>query len=132
MNNIFILDGDFDDGDCDIQVFIPGPPGPPIVDLNTRALPALIVGTIAAPVNRRQRSFVSGSAGPINNPAIPNPSDNGAWELYLFCTDDVKTITLDNQVNIQLSGEFVGKNGSILYLQWDGFSKYVEGGRNEI
>lgn len=132
MNSVFLLDDGLDIENCDVQVYLPGPPGPPIVDVATRLLPIFITLSIAAPVNRRQRSFISGNAAPINNPTIPNPSDNGPWELYLFTTDDTNTITLDNQVNLQLSGQWIGKSGSILYLQWDGVSQYVEGGRNEI
>jgi hypothetical protein len=124
-----------DDDDCQIRVFIPGPPGPPgppLTDVGTRSIPVLITTSISAPVNRRQRSFIAGSSGPIINPTIPNPPDNGAWELFLFCTDNTKTITLEDQSNLQLSGQWIGANGSILCLQWDGASKYVEEHRNEI
>lgn len=128
---IWNLDGCGDDN-CDVQVFIPGPPGPPLVDVGTRLIPIGVTTLIAAPVTRRQRSFIVGSDGPSMNPAISNPIDNGAWELYLFCTDNTDTVTLESQSNIQLSGQWIGSNGSVLYLQWDGNSMYVEGGRNEI
>jgi hypothetical protein len=118
--------------DTDVRVFIPGPAGPPIVDVGSLAAPALISAGIAAPVNRRQRSFIKGNSGPINNPSIADPGDDGAWELYLFCTDDTDSITLESQSNLFLSGQWIGTKGSILYLQWDGVSQYVEGGRNEI
>lgn len=127
---VFIIDDE--DDVADVQVFIPGPPGPPLIDIGTRAMPALVDLTIDAPIYRRQRSFLVGNAGPAINPSIANPSDNGAWELYLFGTDDTDVIVLESQSNLQLSGQWIGANGSILYLQWDGATQYVEGGRNEI
>lgn len=140
MNTVWPLDDIFDDS-CDIALFIPGPPGPPIVDVGSLVVsagppatpgPTSVVATIAAPINRRQRSFLKSGAGNLNNPAIPNPSDNGPWEYYLYWADAINTLTLDDAANIKLSGEWVATKDSILYIQWDGNSKYVEGGRNEI
>ena len=125
---VFIID---EDDTPDVLVCIPGPPGPPLVDMNTRASPAAITAIIAAPMFRRQRSFIVGSPGPVA-PIIAAPADNGAWEFYLFCTSDTDTITLETGGNVLLSGQFIGGNGSILYLQWDGATQWVEGGRNEI
>lgn len=125
---------DLDTGE-EVDIFLPGPtgpPGPPMINVGSRSVPVLVTGTIAAPVNRRQRSFISGSGGPSNNPVIPNPSDNGVWELYLFCTDNDNPVILETQSNIQLSGQWIGQNGSILCLHWDSESKYVEDHRNEI
>jgi hypothetical protein len=137
MTQVFDLDGDCEDG-VDIEVFIPGPPGPPITDVGTISIvapapgPTPITATIAAPIYRRQRNFLKSAAGNVNQPAITNPSDNGPWELFIFWADMVNTLTLNNAANILLSGEWVGVYGSILYLQWDGNSQYVEGGRNEL
>lgn len=137
MNNIWLLD-DCEDEGCDIEVFIPGPPGPPIVDVGTLSVvlpnpgPVVVVGSIDAPVNRRQRSFLKSNGADVNQPVIPNPGDNGPWEIYFFWADLAFTLTLNNAANILLSGEWIGSYGSMLYLQWDGNSQYVEGGRNEI
>ncbi len=127
---VFLLEEDEDTPD--IELFIPGPPGPPLKDVGTRILPSVVTATIAAPLYRRQRSFITGSGGPVFNPVIANPSDNGAWELFLFCTDDTNSVTLESGTNLQLSGQWIGGNGSILALQWDGQSQYVEASRNEI
>jgi hypothetical protein len=123
------------DDSCDVQVYLPGPPGPPLTIVGSRSGepgPAEITTTIAAPISRRQLSFIVGSGGPINQPSIPNPPDNGPWEFGLFATDDTDTITLNDAANIQLSGQWIGMSGSILWLFWDGVSKYVEDRRNEI
>lgn len=138
---IFDLDGECDascvavtdpSADCIIGVYLPGPPGPGgvIVDVGSRTAPAAIVGAIIAPINDRQRSFIVGSGGPVLNPTLPNGADTQEW--WLFGTSDVDTVTLNNAANLQLSGQWIGGNGSMLYLQWDGTSKYVEAGRNEI
>ncbi len=129
MTQVFDLDACEDDG-VDIELFIPGPPGPPIVDVGTFLAPVVITDTIAAPVNGRQRSFIQ-SVTPLDQPIIPNPVDNRPWELYLFCVGGAP-ITINNASNIKLSGQCILSPDSILYLQWDGNSRYVEGGRNEI
>lgn len=116
----------------DIQVFLEGPPGPPLKDINKRAQALTVTAAIPAPVFRRQRTFIVGNGGPVFNPTIASPADNGAWELSLFGTDDVNTVTLESQANLLLSGEWIGAKGSILNLQWDGQSQYVEASRNEI
>jgi hypothetical protein len=125
---VFIID---EDDTPDVLVCIPGPPGPPLLDYGSRATPISIMLTIPAPQWRRQRTFIVGAGGP-SDPVIANPSDNGAWELYLFGTNDTDTITLETGGNLLLSGQWIGGNGSMLYLQWDGATQYVEGGRNEI
>lgn len=127
---VFNLDCTDCDSECDVEIFIPGPPGPPLVDVGSFLVPVVITSTIAAPVNRRQRSFIQ-SAAPLDQPIIPNPSDNGPWELYLFCVAG-QPITINDASNIKLSGQCILSPDSILYLQWDGHSRYVEGGRNEI
>lgn len=124
-----------DEGDSDIKIYLPGPAGPPLTVVGTRSGtpgPAKIISAIPAPVARRQLSFIVGFSGPVNQPTIANPPDDGPWEIGLFCTDSTKSITLNNASNIQLSGEWIGINGSILWLFWDGVSKYVEDHRNEI
>jgi hypothetical protein len=88
-------------------------------------------GTIAAPTFRRQRSFIQAVSAPLNQPIIPNPSDNGPWEIYLYVVGP-NSITINDVTNIKLSGQWNGIADSILYLQWDGNSRWVEGGRNEI
>lgn len=127
---IWNLDCDFDN-ECDIRVFIPGPPGPPLVSVGSFLDPVIVTSSIAAPVFRRQRSFIQSAVAPIDQPAIPNPADNGAWELFLYVVGG-HTITLNNVSNLKLSGQWVGNPDSTLYLQWDGNSRYVEAGRNEI
>lgn len=128
-------DEDCDLDGCDIQVYLPGPAGPALVIIGTRSGtpgPAKIISTVAAPIARRQLSFIQGFSSPVNQPTIANPPDNGPWELALFVTDSTNRITLNNAANIELSGEWIGINGSILWLFWDGVSKYVEDHRNEI
>ena len=117
---------------CDIRVYIPGPPGPPLVDVGSYLDPVNVsAGTIAAPTFRRQRSFIQAVSAPLNQPIIPNPSDNGPWEIYLYVVGP-NSITINDVTNIKLSGQWNGIADSILYLQWDGNSRWVEGGRNEI
>jgi len=131
--SIFPLDEFYEeDGDCaNAEVFIPGPAGPPIVSVGSFLSPVTITDTIAAPVNRRQRTFIQALAAPAVQPTIPNPGDNGPWELYLWVVGGYP-VTLNDATNIKLSGQWVGIADSILYLQWDGNARYVEGGRNEI
>ncbi len=123
------------DTDCPVEVLIPGPSGPvgpALTVVGMRSDPALITTTLIAPVTRNQLSFVVGSGGPIDQPILPNPPDNNPWIWWLFTTDDVNTLTLNDATNLQLSGQWVGSSGSILQLFWDGVSKYVEVFRNEI
>lgn len=120
-----------DGGECDVKVFIPGPPGPPCVDVGTILLPVVITTSIAAPVNRLQRSFLS-AAAPVNQPTIPNPSDNGPWRLELYVATGSQPITINNASNIKLSGQWIGNPDSVLNLEWDGNTRYVESSRNEI
>jgi hypothetical protein len=124
---------DCDSGsDCDIEVFIPGPSYPLLVDVGSFLLPVDVYsGSIAAPISRRQRSFISSVEGPVTQPTIANPPYNGPWELYLYVVGD-NQIILNDASNLKLSGQWVSSADSILYLQWDGNSRYVEGGRNEI
>lgn len=130
---IYTLDPPDDGDDCDIKVYVPGPPGPPnvIANVGSRAAPTLITASIAAPVNQRQRSFIKGN-GPVVDPVIANPSNNTTWELYLFATDDTDTVILNGSANLQLSGQWIGANGSMICLHWDGASQWVEDHRNEI
>jgi hypothetical protein len=119
------------DDECDVEIFLPGPPGQPMIDVGSILVPVVITSSIAAPIYRRQRSFIS-CASPITQPSIPNPNDNGPWELFLYVATGSSQFTLDNTTNIKLSGQWIGNADSILYLQWDGNSRYVEAGRNEI
>lgn len=122
-------DPDCDSG-VDIRVFIPGPPGPPIVDVGSFLVPTVCSGELAAPIYRRQRSFISASA-PVGSLTIGSPDDNGPWELYVYVVGE-NSLTLNDLSNVKLSGQWIGQADSVLYLQWDGNSRYVEGGRNEI
>lgn len=138
---IFELDN-CDSPGIDVSVFIPGPPGPQgpvgppgpsggsITDVGTRSLPVLITSAIASPVNQRQRSFISGNAGPVLNPTLGTGS--GTQEWWLFTTNDTNTVSLNNASNLLLSGEWIGRNGSMLLLIWDNNSMWVEAARNEI
>jgi hypothetical protein len=119
------------DNECDVQVYIPGPPGPPLTDVGSLLVPVVITSAIAAPLYRRQRSFISVVA-PVTQPTIPNPGDNGPWEFFLYVATGSEEITLNDAANLKLSGQWIGSPDSILYLQWDGNSRYVEAGRNEI
>lgn len=117
-------------------VIYQGPPGPagssapPFVDVGSRASPTLITSSIAAPTNQQERKFIKGSGGPVVDPSIGNGS--GTRELLLFCCSDTDTVELNDTANLQLSGKWIGADGSMLFLQWDGGSKWVEVGRNEI
>lgn len=122
---------DLDTG-CDIRVYVPGPPGPPLISIGSFIAPiAVDGGTIAAPVNRWQRSFIQAAISALNQPVIPNPNDNGDWLMGLQVVGGFP-ITINNATNIKLSGQWVGNPDSILWLLWDGNSRYVESGRNEI
>lgn len=99
-------------------------------DSGTRASPNLIVGAISVPTPKLSRIFIKGSAGPVLNPTLSSGSTG--QRLRLFATDNTDTVTLNDASNIQLSGVWVGKNKSILELEWDNSSKWVEGDRNEI
>lgn len=116
----------------DIEVYIPGPPGPPLTDVGTFLAPVNVsAGTIAAPVSRNQRSFIKATSAPVNQPVIPNPADNGPWMLILQVVGS-NAITINNASNIKLSGQWIGSPDSIITLLWDGNSRYVEVNRNEI
>jgi hypothetical protein len=117
---------------CNVKVFIPGPPGPPLISVGSYLVPTLIdSGTIAAPVARWQRDFIQAAIAPLNQPVISNPIDNGSWMLGLQVVG-TNTITLNDASNIKLRYEWVGQADSILWLLWDGNSRWVESGRNEI
>lgn len=126
---VFNLDACEDEG-TDIQVFIPGPPGPPIVDVGSFSEPIVITSTIAAPSFRRQRTFII-AASDIDQPAIPNPVDDGPWE-FIIQVVGTHSITLNDASNIKLSGEWFATADSIMSILWDGNSRYVEQYRNEI
>jgi len=127
---VWNLDSDMDDDSSDIRIFIPGPPGPPLVDVGSLLSPVVVSTVVTAPSFRRQRSFIKANSD-ILQPILSNPPDNGPWELYLYVTGS-HTVTFENASNIKLSGQWIGSPDSIIYLQWDGNSRYVEGGRNEI
>ena len=128
---VWNLDGDFGD-ECDVVIFIPGPPGPYLVSVGSFLLPVPIdSGTIAAPTFRYQRSFITAAVGEVNQPIIPNPPDNGSWLLGLQVVGG-HPIVLNNAANLSLSGQWVSAPDSIIWLLWDGNSRYVENGRNEI
>lgn len=126
--------GPDDDADCDIRVFVPGPQGPPgspIFDVGSFLSPVAVVDTIAAPIRRWQRSFIQATAAPVDQPVIANPSDNGPWLIGLQVVGG-NPITLNDAANIKLSGQWIGSPDSVLWLLWDGNSRYVEDHRNEI
>lgn len=122
-----------DETDCDaISVYVPGPAGPPLTSSGTFLAPVHIDGgTIAAPTWRWQRTFIQAHDGTVTQPTITNPSDNGAWLLGLQVVGG-HPIILNDASNLTLSGEWVANPDSILWLLWDGNSRWVENGRNEI
>lgn len=127
MNRAFDLNSG-----CDIQVYVDGPPGPPLVSVGSFVGPIMVDGgTIAAPIWRWQRSFIQAAIGVLNQPSIPAPADNGSWLIGLQVVGGFP-ITLNDSANIKLSGQWIGNPDSILWLLWDGNSRYVESGRNEI
>lgn len=103
-----------------------------ITDLSTRASPQAVTTAISLTgATVRTRKFIKGSPGAITNPTLPNGSVN-LKELYLFACDDTATVTMNNASNLELESAWVGGNGSMLYLMWDGASKWVEVSRNAI
>lgn len=115
-----------------IEIFIPGPQGPPLVSTGSFLVPISIDGgSIVAPVQRWQRMFIQAVHATVTNPTIANPADNGAWLLGLQVVGGYPVI-LNDASNIKLSGEWVANPDSILWLLWDGNSRWVESGRNEI
>jgi hypothetical protein len=117
---------------CPIKVFIPGPPGPPLVSIGTFLVPITIDGgTVLAPVSRWQRIFIQAALGTVTQPVIQNPIDNGSWLLGLQVVGG-HPIILNDASNLKLSGEWVANPDSILWLLWDGNSRWVEDSRNEI
>lgn len=117
---------------ADIQVYVPGPPGPPLSDVGSFLLPVDVSGgTIAAPVYRFQRSFIKAVTAPVVQPVIPNPADNSTWLIALQVVG-TNSITLNNALNIKLASQWIGSADSILWLLWDGNSRYVEAYRNGI
>lgn len=127
----FDMDGD----DCDdnrVKVSIPGPPGPPLINVGSFLSPIDVsAGTIPAPVNRFQRTFISAVSNSVSQPVIPNPADNGSWLWMLQCVNG-DPIVINNAANIKLSGQIILNPDTILTLIWDGNSRYVEVSRNEI
>ena len=54
---VWNMNCDWDD-ECDVRVYIPGPPGPPLVDVGSYLHPVDIsAGTIAAPVKSKTTLF---------------------------------------------------------------------------
>ncbi len=132
MTRVWNLDQCNPPDEVDVAVYIPGPPGPPLTDVGSFAEPVSIDLTgINGPQFRRQRSFITAEDGPIVDPVIQNPSDNGPWELWLYVVG-ANRITMNNASNLKLAGQWPATEDSILYLQWDTVSRWVEGGRNEI
>lgn len=118
-----------------ITVFVPLLGNSSLIDVGSRVSPVLITGSIAAPVFQTQRSWLKGNATPVTNPTLPNgvTNANGLVQVWqLATTDDTDTITLTGASNLQLSGPWTGGAGSILTLEWDNDSMWLEVGRNEI
>ncbi len=132
MTRIWNLDQCCPPDEVDVAVYLPGPPGPPLIDVGSIADPVSIDLTgIDGPQFRRQRSFIQATNAEVDQPVMQNPSDNGPWELWLYVVGGF-AVVLNNASNIKLSGQWVGTADSIIYFQWDGVSRWVEGGRNEI
>lgn len=123
-----------DNENVDIQIFLPPLPGNVILDVGSKASPVAVsgVGSIAAPIYPRQRSWLVSTGGPVT-PLLPASGIGvGVQEWWLACTSNSNTINLDTTVGLILAGPFTGANGSVLYLQADGAGGWIEGGRNEI
>lgn len=115
-------------------IFSLGGAGGIITDIASVATPALIAnsgGTIAIGTAQRTRVFLEGTSAQAVDPAIPDGT--GTRELFLFVTSTVHGLALHDAANLTLyGGEFIGIASSILSLQWDNDSKWVETGRNQI
>lgn len=128
MGQIWNLDDDC----CEVRVFIEPLPGNILLDVGTEAMPIAVTTAITAPVAPRQRSWLVGTGGPAT-PTLPTSAVGPViQEWWLAGTDDDNTINLDTTAGLKLSGPWVGGVGSILYLQADGATGWIEGGRNEI
>lgn len=131
MSRIWNLDCDEGD-ECDINIYLPGPPGPPLIDVGKFTAPIDISGgAIPQPVARFQRTFISAVSHSVTQPTIPNPPDNGPWLLGLQVVGG-NPILLATAGNIKLSGDWPAVADSILWLLWDENSRWLEDHRNEI
>ena len=117
-------------GTLDVVNTSSGSGGGGIVDSGSYGSPISITGSISAPTNQRQRTFVVGTSAVVN-PTLGTGSTDDEW--WLFGTSDTNTIELNSASNLLLSGKIIIKLGTILCLHWiDGLAKWVEEGRNEI
>lgn len=108
-----------------------GAGGDSFVDSGSRVSPNLITTSIPVSSDALIRAFVKGSSGPVTNPTITHVAGNKM--IKLFGTSNTDTVSIAKSTgNFELSGQWVGKSGSILLLEWDGQSKYTESYRNEI
>lgn len=115
-----------------IIVINEGVPGPSaaIIDSGSLASPNLVSTAISLIDVQRQRVFIAGNGAPSTNPTLPN--SGGTRELYLYGSSDVNTVELNDASNLKLSGQWYAVKDSVLYLIWDGATRWVEVSRNEI
>lgn len=106
----------------------------PITDIGMRTAPVLAFSNTLVDIGDasflRRRVFIKGGSGEAVNPILPDGEQSD--ELWLFACDNTASVLLQGAANLQLSGDWLGVSGSILYLQWDNVSMWVEGDRNEI
>lgn len=112
-----------------------GPAGPPYTVTGSTGTPGLITAGTSIPVANvnREMKFIAGNGGPVTmtaNPQVAAPTTIGD-ELVLRGTNDTNSVTVNHGTGLILNGPYVLKNGSWLYLQWDG-TNWGEVGRNDI
>lgn len=101
----------------------------------TRASPNAItaISGIGIAGALREFQFVEGNGGPVTvsaNPQVEAGSLVGQ-ELVLKGTDDTNTVTIANGTGLELNGPCVLREGSSMWLVWDG-TVWGEVSRNDI
>lgn len=114
----------------------PGPTGaagPPIVEVNSYTSPTTLsnAAQILAPVNQREKRYISGNASPVTGITIA--AGSGTQELYLYGVDGINTAQLVSSATVRLSGTWLADLDALICLHWtQGLNKWVEAHRNEL
>lgn len=107
--------------------------GGAIVESNSYSSPSSLAGSanIPAPTNQREKIYIKGSGGAVTGITIS--AGTGTYEFFIVGTDNTNTAQLVSSANVQLSGTWVARQGSVMSLQWTaGLAKWLEVSRNEI
>lgn len=111
-----------------------GEPGGAATDYTDADDPQLLANSAALDIPGAEdpvsRIFIAGSAAAVTGITIPDGVTG--QKVKLVGTSDSNTVGITNAANLKLSGDWVARDGSILSLEWDNDSRWLEESRNEI